>query len=109
MQVPLSSTYCRDRMTLPTPETPLYNHPLPEIEQWLTSQGCVQDKADLHCWYVERPDWSAELCLDVDQLTVRYFDFEAQEASPGAEPSIQRAFKYSLSRKDIEDAVFAGP
>ncbi|WP_421659559.1 DUF3143 domain-containing protein [Leptothermofonsia sp. ETS-13] len=25
------------------------------------------------------------------------------------QPIIQRAFKYSLSRKDIEDAVFSGP
>nr|MDJ0796018.1 DUF3143 domain-containing protein [Calothrix sp. MO_167.B12] len=30
-------------MTLPSPDTPLYSHPLPEIEQWLREQGCQQD------------------------------------------------------------------
>lgn len=90
-------------MALPPPETPLYNHPLPDIEQWLAEQGCVQDKADLHCWRIERLDWNAELCLDIDQLIVRYF------AAPAENRAVQRSFKYSLSRKDIEDAVFAGP
>lgn len=88
-------------MTLPSADTPLYNHPLPEIEAWLTEQGCEQDPTDLHCWRIERPQWQAELCLDVDQLTVRYFNVEGRD--------IQRSFKYSLSRQDIQDAVFAGP
>ena len=90
-------------MALPPPETPLYNHPLPDIERWLSNQGCVQDKADLHCWRVERIGWNAELYLDVDQLVVRYFGASTDDRA------VQRSFKYSLSRKDIEDAVFAGP
>lgn len=90
-------------MTLPPPETPLYNHPLPEIERWLVDHGCVQDKQDLHCWYIERPGWNADLCLDLDQLTVRY------SGGNTGDRAVQRAFKYSLSRKDIEEAVFAGP
>ena len=90
-------------MTLPPPETPLYNHPLPDIEQWLINQGCSQDKEDLHCWHIDRSTWNAELCLDVDQLVVRYF------TAGESDRAIQRAFKYSLSRRDIEDAVFAGP
>jgi hypothetical protein len=90
-------------MTLPSADTPLYNHPLPEIEQWLLDQGCSQSKADIHCWHIDRDTWKAELCLDIDQLTVRYFQ-------PGADDrAIQRSFKYSLSRQDIEDAIFAGP
>lgn len=90
-------------MTLPSADTPLYNHPLPEIEQWLIDRGCEQSKDDIHCWYVQRPDWKAELCLDIDQLTVRYFQFGEGDRA------IQRSFKYSLSRQDIEDAIFAGP
>lgn len=90
-------------MTLPSANTPLYNHPLPEIEQWLREQGCQQDRDELHCWRVERPNWSAELLLDVEQLTVRYL-----KAGEGGQ-DIQRSFKYSLSRQDIEDAVFSGP
>jgi hypothetical protein len=98
-------------MALPPPETPLYNHPLPEIEQWLLEQGCKQDKEELHCWRVQRPTWQAELCLDIDQLTVRYFEIgeDISVAEKSSQPAIQRAFKYSLSRQDIQNAVFAGP
>lgn len=91
-------------MAIPTSDTPLYNHPLPEIERWLANKGCQQDREQLHCWYVQRPDWQAEISLDIEQLTVRYIN-----ASSGGRGDIQRAFKYSLSRKDIEDAVFSGP
>lgn len=90
-------------MSIPTADTPLYNHPLPNIEQWLISQGCQQDSEQLHCWHVQRSDWQAELYLDIDQLTVRYI----QAGEEGQD--IQRSFKYSLSRQDIEQAVFAGP
>ncbi|MFB2839146.1 DUF3143 domain-containing protein [Floridanema evergladense] len=90
-------------MTIPPPETPLYNHPLPEIEQWLKAQGCQQDKKELHCWRVEKPAWKAELWLDIDQITVRYLN-----AGENGQ-DIQRSFKYSLSRRDIEEAVFSGP
>ena len=88
---------------IPTSDTPLYNHPLPNIEQWLKSQGCQQDSEQLHCWHIQKPDWKAELCLETDQLTVRYL----QSGEEGQD--IQRSFKYSLSRQDIEQAVFAGP
>ena len=90
-------------MTLPPSDTPLYNHPLPDIEDWLKSQGCQQDRQDLHCWRIERSDWQAELWLDVDQLTVRYF------RTDDTDQDIQRSFKYSLSRQDVEDAIFSGP
>ncbi|MBW4493258.1 MAG: DUF3143 domain-containing protein [Oscillatoria princeps RMCB-10] len=90
-------------MVLPSAETPLYNHPLPEIEQWLRAQGCQQDRKQLHCWHIQRPSWEAEIVLDIDQLTVRYF----QAGADGQD--IQRSFKYALSRRDIEQAVFSGP
>lgn len=83
--------------------TPLYNHPLPQIEQWLKEQGCQQDETELHCWRLERSDWSAQIWLDIEQLTVRYM----QAGENGQD--IQRSFKYSLSREDIEQAVFSGP
>jgi len=90
-------------MSLPAADTPLYNHPLPQIEQWLRDYGCQQDKKQLHCWHLQRPNWEAEIWLDVDQLTVRYIQ-------PGEEgQNIQRSFKYSLSRQDVEQAVFSGP
>lgn len=90
-------------MPLPTADTPLYNHPLPDIEQWLTQMGCEQDREQLHCWRVEQTDWRAELYLEVEELTVNYL--RAGESGR----DIQRSFKYSLSRQDVEDAVLAGP
>ncbi|WP_416233563.1 DUF3143 domain-containing protein [Cronbergia sp. UHCC 0137] len=83
--------------------TPLYNHPLPQIEQWLKNQGCEQDETQLHCWHIQRSSWEAELWLDTEQITVRYL--QAGESNQ----DIQRSFKYSLSREDIQEAVFAGP
>jgi len=90
-------------MSLPEADTPLYNHTLPTIEEWLKTKGCNQDRENLHCWYLEKPVWKAEICLDVEELTVRYFD------SPQASQNLSRSFKYSLSRQDIEEAVFSGP
>ena len=89
-------------MSLPSSDTPLYNHPLPQIEQWLKNHGCQQDRQQLHCWHLQQPNWQAELWLDVDQLIVRY-------VQAGEGQDIQRSFKYSLSRRDIEQAVFSGP
>jgi Protein of unknown function (DUF3143) len=105
-------------MTLLPTDTPLYNHPLPEIEQWLSSMGCEQDDSELHCWHITKPDWRAELCLDIEELTVRYHstNLVSSVAESSQSPqtdignsSIYRTFKYSLSRQDIENAVFAGP
>ena len=90
-------------MSLPEADTPLYNHTLPIIEDWLRGKGCNQDKENLHCWYLEESAWKAEICLEVEELTVRYFDTEA------ASQNLSRSFKYSLSRQDIEEAVFSGP
>ncbi len=90
-------------MTLPTANTPLYNHPLPKIEFWLASQGCQQDRENLHCWSLVRPTWKAEISLDIDQINVCYVG----AGTNGHD--INRAFKYSLSREDIENAIFSGP
>jgi hypothetical protein len=90
-------------MPLPSADTPLYNHPLPDIEQWLSDQGCEQDHEELHCWHLKKVDWQADIFLEVDQVKVRYLE----QGNP--DRPIQRSFKYSLSRQDIENAVFSGP
>ena len=90
-------------MNFPQADTPLYNHPLPEIEKWLIEQGCQQDKEKPHCWQVEKAHWKAELCLDVEDILVRYLNVgESNE-------EINRSFPYSLSRADVEAAIFSGP
>lgn len=85
------------------PDTPLYNHPLPQIEEWLRQRGCLQDDTELHCWHLSHPNWQADIWLDIEQITVSYL----KAGDSGQD--IQRSFKYSLSRKDIEEAVFSGP
>ena len=90
-------------MSFPPAETPLYNHPLPAIEQWLTDLGCQQDQQNLNCWTIQKPNWQAQVSLEIEEITVCYL-------KAGADGSdIKRAFKYSLSREDIEAAVFGGP
>ena len=89
-------------MYLLNSETPLYNHPLPQIEQWLENRGCQQDSKLLHLWRIQKPAWEAEIWLDVEEITVRYINAgEKQE-------DVQRSFKYSLSRQDVEEAIFCG-
>lgn len=88
-------------MVLPPPDTILYNHPLPQIDQWLISQGCNQDTNNPSLWYLQRPDWQAEIHMDIEEIRVRYI-------TPGRK-DIYRAFPYSLSRRDLENAIFAGP
>lgn len=90
-------------MDLPVPETPLYNHTLPQIEQWLKNQGCKQDEKELEHWQLKKTTWEAELWLDIEQIIVKYI----QVGENGQD--IQRSFKYSLCRRDIEEAVFSGP
>jgi hypothetical protein len=90
-------------MTLPSADTPLYNHPLSSIENWLLDLGCQQDAENRHFWLIKYPTWQAELSFEIEELTVYYLPTES------GENAIKRTFKYSLSRQDLEDAIFAGP
>jgi Protein of unknown function (DUF3143) len=88
---------------LPSADTPLYSHPLGLLELWLRNQGCEQDRNELHRWTVSRGAWRAELWLDTEQVLVKYVGAGADGGD------LARSFKYSLSRRDVEDAVFSGP
>ena len=90
-------------MPLPSPDTPLYNHPLPVIEDWLRGQGCEQDETARSQWHVKRPTWRAELLLDTTSIVVRYLG----AAESGQD--LQRTFPYALSRQDLEAVIFSGP
>jgi hypothetical protein len=88
-------------MTLPPQNTPLYNHPLPQIEAWLEAQGCERSQEAAHCWNLERSTWRAEIALESDQMMVRYLNVEGRD--------LARSFSYALSRQDLQNAIFAGP
>ena len=86
---------------LPSPQVPLYNHPLPALERWLMELGAVQRGANSCLWDLQHPDWTAELELQAEELSVRW-------SSAGVEP-VERHFPYGFSRADVEGAILAGP
>jgi len=90
-------------MALPPPDTPLYNHPLPAIETWLQNRGCEPPESERNLWCLAHEDWQATIELDVTEVVVCY----RKAGADGRD--IQRAFPYSLSRTDVEAAIFAGP
>lgn len=86
---------------LPPPQAPLYNHPLPALERWLAQLGAVQQGVNSCRWDLRHQDWTAEIELEVEDLSVRW-------QAPGAEP-VLRQFPYGFSRADVEAAILAGP
>ncbi|KAG6553275.1 hypothetical protein Mapa_005009 [Marchantia paleacea] len=90
---------------LPSKRKALYSHSLPCIEAWLRSLGFYQNKEDRSIWIIERPDWHAQLSLDITDLYIRYL-----KTGPGnLERDIERKFSYALSREDLENAILGGP
>jgi hypothetical protein len=85
---------------LPPLQTPLYNHPLPALEQWLRELGAVRRRADPCLWDLHRPLWSALVELGIEDLKVSWH----QEGR-----TTTRLFPYGLSRADVETAILAGP
>ena len=85
---------------LPPPQAPLYNHPLPALEQWLRDLGALQQGPHSCLWSLQLGSWTAELELEVEELSVRW----AAAAGP-----VERHFPYGLSRADVEAAILAGP
>ena len=86
--------------TLPASATPLYNHPLPQLEAWLRQLGAHQQGARSETWELHRPDWSARITFQVDVLQVIWHQTGRER---------QRQFPYGLSRADVEAAILAGP
>ncbi|GAV84899.1 DUF3143 domain-containing protein [Cephalotus follicularis] len=90
---------------LPDKKKPLYSHSLPCIEAWLINLGFCQAKEDRALWFIQKPDWHAQLSLDVTDLYIRYL-----KIGPGnLEKDVERRFSYALSREDIENAILGGP
>ena len=86
--------------SLPPPEVPLYNHPLPALEQWLLDLGAVQQGPNSCVWSLQLGLWTAEIELEVEDLSVRW---------PDRAGLVQRHFPYGFSRADVEAAILAGP
>jgi hypothetical protein len=76
--------------SLPPPQAPLYNHPLPALEQWLRDLGAVQHGPHSCLW-------------DLELVVVLCIRWQA------AEVPVERHFPYGFSRADVEAAILAGP
>jgi hypothetical protein len=87
-------------MSMPPEETPLYNHPLPALEEWLRGLGARQESPHSSCWELRRDAWTARVALEVEEMKVSWRE-------PGGESV--RLFPYGLSRADAEAAILAGP
>jgi hypothetical protein len=86
-------------MNLPAADTPLYSHPLHTLESWLQTHDCERDDQERHRWYLDRKAWTATLYLEETVLRVDY--------SYPPDQNKTLSFPYSLSRKDVEQAVFS--
>jgi hypothetical protein len=86
--------------TLPDATTPLYHHPLPQIEAWLRQLGARQRGSHSCLWDLHQPNWSALLELEVEELKVTW-SYDGRQST--------RQFSYGLSRSDLEAAILAGP
>ncbi|CAK7324072.1 unnamed protein product [Dovyalis caffra] len=101
----ISSTDDEWLQRLPDKKKPLYSHSLPCIEAWLKDLGFLQSNENQAVWFVEKPDWHAQLSLDVTDLYIKYL-----KNGPGnLEKDVERRFSYALSREDIENAILGGP
>ncbi|MDG2328614.1 MAG: DUF3143 domain-containing protein [Synechococcus sp. cluster2_bin.44] len=88
--------------SLPPESSPLNQHSLRALEQWLLQLGAIRIDNDPCRWQLERPDWSAVLLLAREDLKVIW-------QSSGTTGETQCSLPYGLSRADVEAAIQAGP
>ena len=86
---------------LPTDRTPLNQHSLMALEQWLRNLGAEPAPDAPSRWLLNTPTWSAELVLEQEDLRVTWFQTDDETR--------QCCLPYGLSRADVEAAIQAGP
>ena len=86
---------------LPTAETPLNQHSIRALEQWLSQLGATVVEGNPCQWRLTRSDWTAELLLAQEDLVVVW--------SAHAQDEQRCSLPYGLSRQDVEAAINAGP
>ncbi len=86
--------------SLPSADTPLNQHSLRALEQWLQSLGATRSDQDPCDWVWEQPAWSALLRLDQQDLGVIW---------TSEQPTRSCSYPYGLTREDVESALRLGP
>ena len=85
----------------PPSNTPLNQHSISALEDWLVSLNAERIDRDPCRWSLTRPDWSAEIRLEREDLVVIW-------RQPGAK-ELLCSLPYGLSRADVTAAIQAGP
>ena len=85
----------------PPSNTPLNQHSIRALEDWLISLNAERIDGDPCRWALTRPDWSADILLAREDVVVIW-------QQPGAEES-RCSLPYGLSRADVTAAIQAGP
>ena len=86
---------------LPSDQTPLNQHSLRALEQWLRELGAEPVPENPCRWLLNNPDWNAQLLLDRENLKVIWHQT--------GQPDRQCLLPYGLPRADVAAAIQAGP
>ena len=86
--------------SLPSADTPLNQHSLRALEQWLQALGATRSDQDPCDWVWEQSAWSALLRLDQQDLGVIW---------TSEQPTRSCSYPYGLTREDVEAALRLGP
>ena len=86
---------------LPPPTTPLNQHSLRALEEWLHGLGAEPIDGDRCRWSLVNASWTAELRLEREDLVVVW-----QGTDDATAPC---SLPYGLSRLDVNAAIEAGP
>lgn len=85
----------------PPSNTPLNQHSLRALEDWLSSLNAERIDGDPCRWAIIHSDWSAEIRLEREDVVVIW-------QQPGVE-ELRCSLPYGLSRADVTAAIQAGP
>ncbi len=87
-------------MLLPPANTPLNQHSLVALEDWLTELGAKQSFDDPCSWQWLTLEWYADIKIAKDELQVTW-------EKNGIKTKC--LFSYGLSREDVYAAIIQGP
>ncbi len=85
---------------LPPASTPLNQHSLRALEEWLRSLGAEKSEDDPCVWLWQIRQCSAQIVMKQDELRVIWIKDDE---------SSQLSFTYGLPRQDVEAALKQGP
>ena len=87
-------------LQLPPAQTPLNQHSLMALENWLVELG-AKKSLDYPCqWTWTKSEWSAKIFLKQDEITIVWE--KNNQVS-------ECFFPYGLTRADVEAAIMQGP